>query len=62
MKLRADATASVSNPAKTVVSFVGFFSFSSDNFTPGRAAPAAQPHTEFINHIGKCRSEKVWDK
>jgi hypothetical protein len=46
--LRASATASESKPAKTVASFHGFFVAPSNaNFTPGRAAPAAQPQAEF---------------
>ena len=42
-------TASKSTPANTVKSLSGFFSeIVKECFTPGLAAPAAQPHTELI--------------
>ena len=50
-RTRAWATASVSTPANTVTSLAGFLSPVREDFTPGRAAPAAQPHTLFTTHI-----------
>src|SRR5688572_16578332 len=43
------ATASLSTPANTVVKCAGFLAlFCKAHLIPGRAAPAAQPHTELI--------------
>ena len=47
MCLRACATASISKPANTAVNLSGIFPVSTAIFIPGRAAPAAHPHTEF---------------
>src|SRR5574343_873179 len=40
------ATASTSCPANTVYKLSGFLSLANERIIPGRAAPAAQPHTE----------------
>ena len=48
--LRAWLVASVSTPAKTVTSLSGRLAPFNDSFAPGRAAPAAQPHTLFTTH------------
>src|SRR5690606_32396427 len=46
---RALATASLSTPANTVVSESGFLDeLCRAHLMPGRAAPAAHPHTELI--------------